>query len=125
MFSFLAVGTIDRYFCFEIGEDRKKLSFAVNSDQQLVLREKEPGNAEDVLSLKYYPLLYRKLPINKANKELLMTIKGIGPALSDSIIEYRDKIGGFRSIENFQNVPKLGKDRALQFSSEIIFDEQE
>ena len=34
-----------------------------------------------------------KLPINFASKEQLMTIKGIGEALADTIIDFRESKG--------------------------------
>lgn len=49
-----------------------------------------------------------KIDINKASAEELKTIKGIGDVLSQNIIEYREKNGPFKSIEEIKNVSRIG-----------------
>lgn len=45
-----------------------------------------------------------KININKADKEELMTLPGIGEAKAESILEYRDAQGGFQTIEEIMNI---------------------
>lgn len=47
--------------------------------------------------------------LNAATAEELQAIKGIGPAKSKAIIEYRDKNGPFKSVEDLDNVKGFGK----------------
>lgn len=42
--------------------------------------------------------------INKATAEELDTIKGIGPALADRIIKYREQNGAFKSVDDLSKV---------------------
>lgn len=46
--------------------------------------------------------------VNTASKELLMYVSGLGPALAQKIIEYRNEKGAFSSRSDLMNVPRLG-----------------
>jgi len=50
-----------------------------------------------------------KVNINKADQAQLETLPGIGPAKAQKIIEYREKHGGFKSIEEIMNVSGIGE----------------
>ena len=50
-----------------------------------------------------------KVSINKANKEDLMTLEGIGETKALAIINYRKEHGNFKSISELQNVKGIGK----------------
>ena len=47
------------------------------------------------------------------------TLTGIGPVKAQKIIEYRDKNGGFKSIEEIMNVPGIGKKTFENIRDEI------
>ena len=49
-----------------------------------------------------------KIDINKASPEELQSIKGIGPVLAKSIVEYRNTIP-FKKIEDIKNVSGVGE----------------
>ncbi|HCW54508.1 MAG TPA: competence protein ComEA [Clostridium sp.] len=50
-----------------------------------------------------------KVNINSATIEELKTLKGIGDSKANSIIEYREKSGAFKSIEDIKNVDGIGE----------------
>lgn len=52
-----------------------------------------------------------KVNINRAGVEELITLPGIGPALAQRILDYREQHGPFRSIEDIQNVSGIGPKR--------------
>jgi len=49
--------------------------------------------------------------INTADSELLQTLPGIGPKTAERIIEYRETVGRFKSIEAIQDVKGIGPKR--------------
>lgn len=50
-----------------------------------------------------------KTNINTADAEALEALDGVGPSLAERIIKYREKHGGFDSIEELVNVSGVGK----------------
>lgn len=46
--------------------------------------------------------------INKATKEELQTLQGIGESIAEKIITYRKENGSFKQIEDIKNVPGIG-----------------
>jgi competence protein ComEA len=61
----------------------------------------------------------KRVNINSATIEELKTIKGIGDAKAKSIIEYREKNGGFKNIEDIKNVTGIGEKMFETIKEEI------
>ena len=49
-----------------------------------------------------------KVNINRADAAALQTIPGIGPSKAERIIDYRNTVGPFQSIEDIKNVSGIG-----------------
>lgn len=49
-----------------------------------------------------------KININKATKEELVKLEGIGPALAERIIKYRNFYGPFNRIEDIKKIYGIG-----------------
>lgn len=47
--------------------------------------------------------------INKADKEVLMSIKGVGEKRAEAIIAYRKKNGPFKSVDQLVEIAGLGQ----------------
>ena len=48
------------------------------------------------------------IDLNLASVQLLDTLPGIGPALAQAIVAYRENVGLFQSVAEVQEVPKIG-----------------
>ncbi len=72
---------------------------------------------------RYTPFFFDLIPINSADKDMLMTVKGVGPALADSIIEYRHHFGPFKESKDLLNLKGVGPKRAANFATVFTFAE--
>ena len=61
----------------------------------------------------------RLVNINTASAEELESLPRIGPALAQRIIEYREKEGPFKTIEEIINVRGIGEKTFLEFKDRI------
>lgn len=61
-----------------------------------------------LLSLPVLTFAGNTININTADKELLMSIKGIGEKRAEAIIAYRDKNGPFKTIDQLADVKGVG-----------------
>ena len=51
----------------------------------------------------------QRVDLNRADSAELRQLPGIGPVLSEAIISWREEHGGFRTVEELQNVPGIGE----------------
>jgi len=61
------------------------------------------------------PFFFGKLSINRADKDLLMTIKGVGPKLAQNIIDSRSKDGPFKKSDDLLRIKGVGIKRLRYF----------
>jgi competence protein ComEA len=57
--------------------------------------------------------------LNTATAEQLDRLPGVGPKTASLIIEYRQKIGGFKKVEDLMNVRGIGEKSFLKLRSHI------
>ncbi len=68
--------------------------------------------------------ILKKVDLNKATKDELMAAKGIGNVFSDRIIEYRERIGGFVSVNQLTEVYGIDEDWMLSHQLQFEADEE-
>jgi DNA uptake protein ComE-like DNA-binding protein len=72
---------------------------------------------------RYSPFFYAAMPINSSDKDMLMTVQGIGPVLAKDIVTYRRHSGPFTSSDDLLRLPGVGPKRAAKFAAEFTFAE--
>lgn len=53
--------------------------------------------------------LTQKIDINSADQDTLIQVKGIGEKTAQSIIDYREKNGAFKDVEELMNIKGIGE----------------
>jgi comEA protein len=60
------------------------------------------------------------LNLNTASATQLQTLPGVGPAMAARILEYREKAGGFKKIEELMNVKGIGEKNFLKLKALVV-----
>lgn len=60
-----------------------------------------------------------KININVASIQELEALTGVGPATANKIVEYREKTGRFKSIEEIKNIQGIGEKKFESLKEEI------
>jgi competence protein ComEA len=60
--------------------------------------------------------------INTATQSELESVKGLGPSKAKAIIEYRDKNGPFKSVDDLDKVKGFGKSSVEKLKGELSVD---
>ena len=64
----------------------------------------------------------KKININEADAKSIASLKGIGRALADRILDYRSKNGYFRSVEELKKVRGIGEKLFDRIKDRICID---
>ena len=78
------------------------------------------GIGVDFYSKKLQPLetpVYLQININKADKEELIKLNGIGPVLAERIIKYRSGFGPFKNSEELKKVYGIDESKFQKFKN--------
>ncbi|AQR65708.1 topoisomerase [Aquaspirillum sp. LM1] len=62
---------------------------------------------------------FAAVDLNTATQQDLETVKGIGPAKSKAILEYRSKNGPFKSVDDLAKVPGFGEKSVAGMKAEL------
>ncbi len=67
----------------------------------------------------FVSVAFAAVNLNTATKEDLDSVKGIGPVKAQAIIEYRQKNGHFKSVDDLKNVKGFGEKSVEKMRSEL------
>jgi len=72
-----------------------------------------------VSALAFSASAWAAVDLNTASESDLEAVKGIGPTKAQAIIEYRKKNGGFKSVDDLDNVKGFGKKSVDNLRKEV------
>ena len=92
-------------------EDGVKIRIpSINDEKEVEIVTENSGNGVEVSDMQEEST-NGLININKATQTELETLNGIGPSLALKIIEYREKNGNFKTIDDIKNVPGIGENK--------------
>jgi len=95
------------------------LAAQVEDGQQVIVPARGPPATAGGASLEPGAPGAPKLGLATATAEQLDELDGIGPTLSERIVEYRTENGGFRSLEELREVDGIGEKRFESLSEAL------
>ena len=103
-----------------VGEILKDIDLTDDADLS-ALNPDTVLNDHDVLNIprRKEPEEQQRISINQADAEGLTGLTGIGPAIAERIIEYRNEHGLFQKTEDLMNVPGIGPGKYETISDQI------
>lgn len=72
-----------------------------------------------VVCLSFSITAFAAVNLNTATQAELESLKNIGPAKAQAIIDYRKKSGGFKTVEDLNNVPGIGDKTMANLKGEV------
>jgi competence protein ComEA len=107
---------------------RSKAQLIVLPDQKIVLEKFDKQTASGRASLyrspethQLTPFFFLPVAINYCDKSLLMSVRGIGPGLAESILQTRKQIGYFSNPEDLLQIKGIGPVRLRKFTPYFSF----
>jgi comEA protein len=89
---------------------------------ELVVVKKEANSTSQVQSPSPHQAKERQININQASAAQLQLLSGVGPVLSQRIVEYRESQGPFEKIEDLMQVPGIGAKTFLKIKDLLTVD---
>jgi competence protein ComEA len=88
------------------------------------LVSKTDNEFKDGLKKERKPTKKVNLPvhINSASVDELCALNGVGPKLAEKILDTRNALGAFKTPEDLQKVPGIGKKKLEKLLPGVIFD---
>lgn len=93
------------------------LAYIIEDGQKITIPSKDETeekenitaeNGEGIINKEQGTSSQKQININKATKEQLCELQGIGESTADKIITYRKENGNFKQVEDIKNVPGIG-----------------
>ena len=97
--------------------DNVNLAYVLEDGQKLYIPSSEEKteeyisteNGKNIIQETKSSSVKSVIDINKADKEQLQNIPGVGPSMAEKIVNYREENGNFNSVEDLKNISGIGE----------------
>ncbi|HRS89180.1 MAG TPA: helix-hairpin-helix domain-containing protein [Smithellaceae bacterium] len=123
---FFADGTSAREFWAQVGYSIEQMpDYPLRAGMKIIVNGKYPGESVAFSQMDASKKLALGLPldINKATKEDLILISGIGEATAEKIITLRAQLGGFTKLEDLMKIKGIKEKRLSKFRNYLYVEQ--
>ncbi|RMD98010.1 MAG: helix-hairpin-helix domain-containing protein [Calditrichaeota bacterium] len=78
-------------------------------------------SADSLKNTQNQPKIHFPININRASREALQSLPGIGPVLAQRIIDYREQYGPIKQKEQLLKIKGIGQKKLQRFIHQITF----
>lgn len=118
------------FFCcgYRLGSRKTSGDIRVITSRTAAPETAPTSQAEDSLApstASTAPAGTERLNLNTATAEELMQLPGIGEVLARRIVDYREKVGSFQSVQELDEVEGIGKKRLAELTEYLYVTAEE
>ena len=105
----------------KVAEGKKAIKDKLRNDKPAQVEDKSTAKEKSAVENKAKMTQGKKVDINTADAATLESLSGIGEAKAKAIIEYREKNGKFKNLDDLSNVPGIGDATLEKVKSHVRF----
>ena len=105
----------------KVAEGKKAIKDKLRNDKPAQVEDKSTAKEKSAVENKAKMTQGKKVDINTADAATLESLSGIGEAKAKAIIEYREKNGKFKNLDDLSKVPGIGDATLEKVKSHVRF----
>ena len=105
----------------KVAEGKKAIKDKLRNDKPAQVEDKSTAKEKSAVENKAKMTQGKKVDVNTADAATLESLSGIGEAKAKAIIEYREKNGKFKNLDDLSNVPGIGDATLEKVKSHVRF----
>ena len=105
----------------KVAEGKKAIKDKLRNDKPAQVEDKSTAKEKSAVENKAQMTQGKKVDVNTADVAALESLSGIGEAKAKAIIEYREKNGKFKNLDDLSKVPGIGDATLEKMKSHVRF----